>query len=309
MLDEFQLRRELLATTEEELWVGRERSSRRPVLVRIARSVAAVERARRAEEALRRIHDRFPDGVPGVIGFVAGGATDDGHALVVEHVEGASLTKVLWWTRFTPPRAVAAVRELCEAVAACHEAGVIVEDLHPDHILVGLDDRGRERVWISGFERAPTPVTSAPELLRLEGSTERSDVYGLGLVLYRLLAGRFPFEGHDDVVIALQLAADPPSPGQFAPRLRVPPGLEEVLARCLAKDPDDRFASVRELARTLEPLGTVPQRDWIPATGSEATLVTEHEEEHHDHPEGRPSPVWLLVPLILLLVVAWLILG
>ncbi|MCA9489591.1 MAG: hypothetical protein KC621_06695 [Myxococcales bacterium] len=290
------------------MWLARERESRRQVLVRLARSPEAIERAQRAEEVLRRIRERHPDGAPGIVGMVAGGPTDDGHALVLEHVEGASLSKVLYWTRFTPPRAVAAVLELCAAVAACHRAGVVVEDLHPDHIVVGRDDRGRERYWIGSFEQAPAALTSAPELLRVEGSTEQTDVYGLGLLLYRLLVGRFPFEGRDDIVTAAQIGAEPPALGQYAPRLRVPPGLEEVVLRCLAKDPAQRFDTVEDLMRALEPLAMVPQRDWVLATGAEATLVTEHEEHHHEE-EGRPSPLWLLVPLILLAVVGWLALG
>ncbi|MCB9685375.1 MAG: protein kinase [Alphaproteobacteria bacterium] len=308
MLEGFQLRRELVASTEEEVWLARERETRRPVVVRLARSEGAMERILRAEESLRRIREHEPSGVPGIVGLVAAGPMDDGYALVLDHVEGASLSKVLYWTRFTPPRAVAAVLELCGAVAACHRAGVVVEDLHPDHILVGRDDRGRERYWIASFEQAPSPTTSAPELLRVEGSTEQTDVYALGLLLYRLLVGRFPFEGRDEVVIAAQIGAEPPALGQYAPRLRVPPGLEEVVLRCLAKDPSQRFDTVDDLVRALEPLAIVPQRDWVLATGAEATLVTENEEHHHEE-EGRPSPLWLLVPLILLAVVGWLVMG
>lgn len=308
VLEGFQLRRELSASADEEVWLARERDTRRQVLVRLARSESAIERARRAEEAMRRIRERHPAGAPGVVALVAAGPTDDGHALVMQHVEGASLSKVLYWTRFTPPRAVSAVLELCAAVGACHQAGVVVEDLHPDHVLVGRDDRGRERYWLASFEQSPSAITSAPELLRVDGSTEQTDVYALGLLLYRLLAGRFPFEGRDDVVTAAQIGAEPPALGRHAPRLRVPPGLEEVVLRCLAKDPAQRFDTVEELVEALEPLAIVPQRDWVPATGAEATLLTENEEHPHEE-EGRPSPLWLLVPLILLAVVAWLVMG
>src|SRR5690606_37102190 len=141
-----------------------------------------------------------------------------------------------------------------------------------------------------------------PEVLAGGPQDERTDVYVLGLLLYRLLVGRWPFEGRDDHVAAAQLEAAPPPLGQLAPRLRLPRGLEAVVHRCLAKPPSERFPSVSALEEALRPLATVPQRDWVQATGSEATLVSQEAE-----PEvaSRPRVAWLLVPVVVAAAVGW----
>ena len=92
-----------------------------------------------------------------------------------------------------------------------------------------------------------------PEQARGEPTDERSDLYSAGVVLFEMLAGRLPFEGDNDLAIAMQHANDPvPSPATFAPDL--PAALDAIVARALRKDPAERFQTAAEFFTVLAAL-------------------------------------------------------
>lgn len=299
MLERYQLRRELHSGADGVVWQARDRESRQVVAVKIVREEAAIARLRRAAVALSRV--RHANVVP----FVAEGACDDGWCLVTEHLDGAPLAKVLRVTSPSPPRAVGWMRQVAAGLAACHAAGVVHGDLQPAHVWMGRDAVGRDRLVLMGFERAVVdgvvpeddpgflPATASE---RFAGAADaRSDVFAAGALLYRLLVERWPFEGAD--------RRAPPPLGQYAPSLRLPPGLEEIVFRCLSRSPDVRFATAEELGRRLEAVEYLPQRDWVRVAGLDLTIPPPDDAA----PAGGPRvPLAVALVAIGLLLVLWL---
>jgi tetratricopeptide (TPR) repeat protein/tRNA A-37 threonylcarbamoyl transferase component Bud32 len=189
--------------------------------------------------------------------------------LVMEHVEGESLQRRLDREgRLAVEEASAIARTLCGAVAACHEAGVLHRDLKPANVL--LTKQGALKLTDFGLARDLDPSTSrsrlsrsglflgspgywAPEQARGELSEvgPQTDVYGLGATLFALLTGEPPQTG--DTLPAILAAVERPAPPPSSLRPDLPRWLDAVVARALAAEPADRFASVDELAEALEP--------------------------------------------------------
>ena len=163
-----------------------------------------------------------------------------------------------------PGRAARIVADVADALAVAHAAGLIHRDVKPSNILLAAGDS----VYLSDFGLATPAGTEtggtgsgtagtvaymAPEQIRGEPLDERTDVYGLGCVLYESLTGHIPFVGADRAEIERQhLDAPPPRPSTLAPG--IPAGFDEVVARALAKRPDDRFQSAAEFAEAVRAL-------------------------------------------------------
>lgn len=196
--------------------------------------------------------------------------------VVMEHVPGPTLRELV--ERGGPmasPEAAELVAELAESLEAAHRAGVLHRDVSPQNVV--LDDRtGRPRLVDFGLacedgdggrltrpgEGLGTPDAAAPELLRGDPVDARADVYGLGVVLYELLAGARPFEGPAADVVRAVLSLDPadrpPPPSARAPG--VDRQVEAACLRAMAPSPEDRFASAGDLARALAAPRAAPAR-------------------------------------------------
>ncbi|MEQ1504886.1 MAG: serine/threonine-protein kinase [Myxococcota bacterium] len=314
VLDRYQLRRELHAGATGELWLARERDSRELVVARLGLGPVRSERARREGDVLVRL---LHGGIPRL---VEQGAIDGGWCVIAEHVEGAPLAKVLSVTNPSPPRAVGWARQVALAVAQLHTAGVVHGDLHPGNVIIGRDDAGRDRMVLVGFGVAtldgvapsrpgPVPHTAAPELVRGEPATPASDVYAIGAILYRMLVERWPFTGTEDDVRDAQIATPPPPLGRHAPSLRLPPGLEALVFRCLDKDPSARVSSAEELAVALGAVEFLPQRDWVRVEGSIAPAAP-RERPASSERGGVGWWAWFAgLAVVLIMALGWWLLG
>ncbi len=199
------------------------------------------------------------------------GRTDAGLLYIVsEFLEGRPLSALVEADAPIPlGQAVNLFNQVLAAMDEAHSQRVIHRDLKPDNIMltplrtredfVKVLDFGIARVAGTGDARltaqgeiSGTPAYMAPEVIRGEEATPRSDIYALGLILYELLTGRPPFQT-DAVMemLALQLQERPPTLAQAAPEREIPAGLELVVARCLDKDPVRRFGSVAALREAL----------------------------------------------------------
>jgi hypothetical protein len=166
--------------------------------------------------------------------------------------------------------AVRLVRQTCRALAAAHERGVIHRDVKPENVFViqvdgapfvKVLDFGISKIVRGGGERAKltragavlgTPAYMAPEQARGREVDARTDVYGAGATLYAALTGHSPFEAEDAAAALTKLLhEDPPPVRSFAPD--VPPELEVVVQRAMAKETRDRYASAAELDDALAP--------------------------------------------------------
>lgn len=181
--------------------------------------------------------------------------------LVMEYVAGKTLEDHLDPSTLPLQRACAWAADLAGALALAHRAGIIHGDVKPGNILVTaenkvkLGDFGIARFASqssgSGNLRG-TPAYLAPEQIQGEPQDPRSDQFALGIVLYQMVCGVKPFDGSSlGAVCAQILNAKPVPPSRHNPA--VPKTLDRIIARCLAKNPKDRFAHCDELASALYP--------------------------------------------------------
>ena len=215
--------------------------------------------------------------------------------LVMELVPGEPLsTLVQREGALEPARVRAIMGQAALALGAAHEAGVVHRDVKPANILVAPD--GTVKLTDFGIARAidgsgqtqtgevlGTPHYLSPEQALGEPATGASDLYALGVVAHELLTGRRPFDKGTPVATALAQVNDPPPP--LPPH--VPPGLRALIEQCLAKKPEDRPASARELGERLGlPEGDLPEasEDAADVVGTAAAA----EESVDDRPAAPP---------------------
>ena len=222
----------------------------------------AVRRFEREASALSRID--HPN-VLGVLDFVR---TPDGRgAIVTPLLEGETLQARLDREGSLPERVALGIAiEMARGLAAAHGEGIVHRDLKPSNVfltrgrdedgsLVKLLDFGVAKLSDDDMTRTGvvlgTPAYMAPEQARGSAHVDaRADVYAMGAVLYRMLTGAMPYEGEDAAGVLTQLLAR--APRSMATHAAVREPLEAIVERAMAREPDERFATVTELLRALE---------------------------------------------------------
>jgi streptogramin lyase/predicted Ser/Thr protein kinase len=198
---------------------------------------------------------------PNVIPIYYAGEEDGVAYIAMRYVPGDDLRSLVRRERkLEPRRAARLVAQVAAALDAAHAAGLVHRDVKPANVLLGPD----EHVYLTDFGLTKHALSIggatkpghwvgtldyvAPEQIRGERVDARADIYALGCVLYYALTGHVPFEREgDEARLWAHLSEDPPKPSQREPRL--PPELDDVIARALAKNPDDRFPSAGDLGR------------------------------------------------------------
>jgi WD40 repeat protein len=185
--------------------------------------------------------------------------------VVMAYVEGPSLAEQLArHAVFDGREAAELVRQLALALAAVHGHGIVHRDLKPANVLLdgggtplltdfGLarDESDSERLTADGAVLG-TPAYMAPEQAAMTGEAvgNWTDIYALGVLLYRLVAGRTPFEGQPLTVIYQVAEKEPPPPSQF--RADIEAGLEKIITTAMARRPEDRYRNAEEMAAALQ---------------------------------------------------------
>jgi serine/threonine-protein kinase len=253
---------------------------------------------------------------PGIIQIFDFGHHSDGNAyIVMELLEGEPLDHRLRRLGTLPlGSALRILRQVASSLGAAHRRGIVHRDVKPENIFLVKDPEvaGGERTKLLDFGIAKltsdhrvktrtsammgTPIFMSPEQCRGAGHVDqRSDVYSLGCVLFTLLVGRPPFdaEGAGDI-IAMHLREPPPPPSSVLPGL--PPAVDQLVLRCLAKDREQRFASGAELAAALEalieelgPLAAVPSVKAAPFKGMVADRKSTRLNSSHNPASRMPS--------------------
>ncbi len=185
--------------------------------------------------------------------------------LVTRYIEGSDLKEQLaTGGRMAPARALAILGQVAQALDAAHAQGLVHRDVKPANILLAhpgtpsehayLTDFGlsKQVASVSGLTRTGQFVGTvdyiAPEQARGEGIDARADVYALGCVLYEMVTGHVPYPRDSDVAkLYAHLHDMPPPASTQAPG--IPPALDAVIERALAKDPNTRYPSAGDLAR------------------------------------------------------------
>jgi eukaryotic-like serine/threonine-protein kinase len=200
---------------------------------------------------------------------------DNSFYLVLEYVDGVSLRREMKKGAFTVARTVNVARQICEALVAAHQQGVIHRDLKPDNILL-VDDNGRDLVKVLDFGIAKfsdgaaepgehqtrfgvvmgTPRYMSPEQATGSAVDHRTDLYALGVILFEMLSGRAPFVATEvNAILSQQLISEPPP---LPPH--VGPDLARLCRQLLAKDAADRPGTAAEVLERLEALNASAER-------------------------------------------------
>lgn len=209
---------------------------------------------------------------PHILPVYSYGITDKVAYLAMRLLRGGSLDDRLRGEPLPLPTALDLFNQIAQGLAHAHSKGIIHRDIKPSNIL--LDESGHAYLTDFGLAKLidadagvtkpgqimGTPVYMSPEQLRGEPLDFRSDVYALGCILYEMLIGTPPFPPVDGDVIPVifkHLQTTPEAPTGHNPQ--IPPALDGVVLRSLAKSPDERFGSVRELATAVrQAVGGMP---------------------------------------------------
>ncbi len=237
---------------------GYDRRLARPVAIKMIKpwwteEPEWAERFEREAQLMARLGD------PGIVQIHDIGHGPDGLYYVAELVDGESLAERLRDGRLAPRVALDVAVQLCRALVPAHAQRVVHRDIKPGNVLITRD--GRVKVGDFGVARLAegtsdgpggtvlgTPRYMAPEQARGHTPTPATDVYGVGVVLYEMLAGAPPFTERSAVELALRHIGDPAPPLPA----HVPQALADVVERALAKDPRARFSDAAEMAGALE---------------------------------------------------------
>lgn len=210
--------------------------------------------------------------------------------LAMEYVDGSTLKEVLHQEgRLPADRSVAIAAQIADALQAAHEVGVVHRDLKPSNIMLVPGRGGGDVVKVVDFDIAKgteggeevtrlgfvvgTPEYMSPEQLTGEPLDGRSDLYSLGLVLFRMLTGVLPFraEGPQDLMLA-RLTSSPMQLNEALPDANFSDGLQRALNRALQRKPADRHADTAEVARQLRTESSMRSTSFLSPTRSTGTL-------------------------------------
>ncbi|APR88032.1 serine/threonine protein kinase [Minicystis rosea] len=220
---------------------------------------------------------------PSIVAVYDVGSLSDGRPYyVMEYLEGRTVARILDEEgRLSPAEALAILAPVCDALDAAHAAGVVHRDVKASNIIVSPHDPPVVKLVdfgiakLIGHAAGATGLTTvgrqvgtltimAPEQLLGSPVDARIDIYALGILLFRMLTGRLPFAAKDALTLAQQHLEEPaPRPSQRTP---LPPALDAIVLRCLEKQPDRRYDTVRDFLSAFRGAvsGASTRRDSAP---------------------------------------------
>jgi serine/threonine protein kinase len=211
--------------------------------------------------------------------------------LVMEFLEGQTLTEAINEGPLPAVRMCRIGAQIARGLQEVHEKGIVHRDLKPDNIFLLEREGRRDTVKIVDFGLAKmdagerltmdgTVVGTAeyisPEQVTGQDTDARSDQYSLGCILYEMLTSQLPFDGESTATLIYKhVYKNPTPPRKVRPEMNIPPSVEAVVLKCMAKKPSDRFASMRELEQAL----VQEEQNLEPLTSGGTTMMV------------RPRPV------------------
>jgi|GEM_PF-1759746 len=228
-----------------------------------------LQRFEREAELAGRLHH------PNVIGVVDVGETSDGlRYMVMDFAEGHDLASLLAESPMAAERVIRLTRQMLEGLYHAHEEGLIHRDFKPENVIIERDSHGDEVPRIVDFGIAilreggestgragrlttnglvlGTPHYMAPEQAVNDPIDHRIDLFALGIMIYEMLCGKLPFDGHGAEVARANLMLDPPLIADRVPYLEVDPLLEALARMMMQKRPDNRPATAKAAREILD---------------------------------------------------------
>jgi serine/threonine protein kinase len=289
------------------VWKGQDTRSGREVAIKVLSPEAVSDSDRMRRFAMEANATSALDH-PNILAVYEVGQSEAGPYIVTEYVDGETVRSLLMSGPLPLARALDIAAQAAEGVANAHGAGVIHRDLKPENLMVRRDgtvkilDFGLAKllrpgessggIGVEGLTAAGMVIGTAgylsPEQLRGEKASERSDVFALGVVLYEMATGENPFRRNNAVDTFTAILRDEPPP--LDPRLGpVPVELPLAIGKALAKKPEERYPSARELAADLR---EIHSRLAPPPAEAEGVVSA--------NPKSRVP--WILVAAIILLI-------
>ncbi len=195
------------------------------------------------------------------------GYDEDIYYIAMELVTGRALDREIKRGVMPIPRVLSIAEQVCRSLREAHSKGIVHRDLKPGNVILTTGDEGEEMVKLLDFGLAKrmtnpdesnpdlipgSPKYMSPELIRQQPVDGRADIYGLGIMLYQMLTGVVPFDRENPLdILKAHLFEEPPPMASHNPRYPIPPTLEKMVMRCLAKDPALRYRNIHEVLGTL----------------------------------------------------------
>jgi eukaryotic-like serine/threonine-protein kinase len=307
-----------------EVFLARDRVLGRDVALKVLRTQFAGD-SEFAERFKREARSAASLSHPNIVQVYDRGDTEDGSSYIaMEYVPGGTLKEKIVGDGPLGAREAAALgAQVAEALEAAHERGMVHRDIKPQNVL--LTDRGDAKVADFGIARAGSSVTisrtgsvmgtagyMSPEQALGEPATPKSDLYSLGIVLFEALTGELPFTADNPIAVSMKHVNEPVRPPREIDPT-IPEGMNALITRLMAKNPEDRYASAAELAddlwrisRGLEPTAA-PVAAAAPTRPQPAPVAASSPTRRA--PAARPSPVrrrrkripWFLILLAAIL--------
>jgi serine/threonine-protein kinase len=267
--DRYRIARELGSGGMATVYLADDLRHRRKVAIKVLRPELAASLG--PERFLREIEVAAQLTHPHILPLHDSGAVDGFLFYVMPYIDGESLRTRLDRAGELPiPEAVRILREVADALSHAHALGVVHRDIKPDNVMLSgrhalvmdfgvakavSEATGKTTLTTAGVALG-TPTYMAPEQAVADPHLDhRVDIYALGAMGYELIAGRPPFTGRSpQEVLSMHVTQAPDPVDRYRPA--IPAALGDIIMRCLAKRPADRFQSADELVERLEPLST-----------------------------------------------------
>jgi eukaryotic-like serine/threonine-protein kinase len=239
---------------------------------------------------------------PNLVDVYDVGQDGDIHYIVMEYVEGTDLKTLI--NREAPlpiARALAIAEQIARGLHAAHRAGLVHRDVKPQNIIVTPE--GFVRITDFGVAKShlSTALTEtgvsfgtvdyiSPEQAQGLPAGPQADIYALGVVLYEMLTARLPFSGNNAVAVAMKHVAETPPPPRSFNR-QIPPHIEALVLRAMAKDPHQRPRSAEEFARLLSGVSQLSEQETVigPGGGVRPPLPARPANPTPPVQSGRPA--------------------
>jgi serine/threonine-protein kinase len=316
----YDVRRVLGSGGMGEVFLARDRVLGRDVALKVLRRQYAGD-SEFAERFKREARSAASLSHPNIVQVYDRGETDEGASYIaMEYVPGGTLKeRISDRGPLEASEAAALGAQVAEALGAAHDRGMVHRDIKPQNVL--LTTSGDAKVADFGIARAGSSVTisktgsvmgtagyMSPEQALGEPATPRSDLYSLGVVLYEALTGELPFTADNPIAVSMKHVTEAlRPPREIDPT--IPEGMNALIVKLMAKDPEDRYASADELADALRRVsrGLPPAAvGKLPRPRTQRTAVAQNPTDKM--PSANPAPLrrrrslpWLLIALAAIL--------